>query len=300
MNDLPFSLGFKLSLGWREQQMRGQLPPAKGEVYDLLRRRGFDYFEFGVGACKEQDEVLLIHREAAACAECGLGIALHPYLAGPDNPAVFGETAESAGALESVLAAASTAGSISGGPVALVLHPAEWRYEPDTEDLAAARRRLLTRSQDFFAALAECAVALHPQAQPVVEHQVPPAPGERVLRIGDTYAELLEVVAGTDLGICWDTGHYLLSVERHGQAERPPVEFLRRVEVVHLHDVVAGRDHSLISLQSDRLRDYVQMLLGSGFRGNVTLEYSGEAIRSGGSFERVIAESVEVLKAWTS
>lgn len=294
----PFALGFKLVLGWREQQGQGQLPAPKGDLYEALRSSGFDYFEFSVGPCQAPAEVALLMREAAACRGAGLFIALHPYLGLPHNPAFFGERPEPLAALESVLAAAGSAGQ-PGRPVRVVLHPAELSYGDGAADLPALRRGLLERSRGFFAAAVERLAGSPSGVRVVVEHQVPPAPREAVIRIGDTYAELLEVVAAVDLGLCWDTGHYLLSVQRRGQDPLPPDAFLRRVELVHLHDVTSAQwDHQVIRRGSAPLRRYVQLLCQAGFNGGVTLEYSAEAIRSAGSFERVIADSLDALSAW--
>jgi sugar phosphate isomerase/epimerase len=183
--------------------------------------------------------------------------------------------------------------------VRVVLHPAELPYGDGAADLPALRRGLLERSRGFFAAAVERLAGSPSGVRVVVEHQVPPAPREAVIRIGDTYAELLEVVAAVDLGLCWDTGHYLLSVQRRGQDPLPPDAFLRRVELVHLHDVTSAQwDHQVIRRGSEPLRRYVQLLCQAGFSGGVTLEYSAEAIRSAGSFERVIADSLDALSAW--
>jgi sugar phosphate isomerase/epimerase len=291
------SLGFKLGLGWREQQRNGELPPLKGGLYALLQRSGFGYCEFGVGACADPGEQPLLRHESQACRDCGLGVALHPYLPPPYNPAFFGVTPQSCEVVGLVLRAASTAVRITGRPAHLNLHPAESAYEPASDDPQSLRVELLRRSQLFFAALQQAA-RRHPQVRPVAEHQVPPAPQERIIRVGDTWPELLRVVEGTALGLCWDTGHYLLSVERHGQGERPPAEFVSRVGAVHLHDVVEGADHCVISAGSSRLRDYVGQLLGSGFTGGITLEYSARAIRAAGSFERVVEGSLDALSRW--
>lgn len=298
MSQFPVSLGFKLSLGWQEQQRLGLLPSFDGDLYVFLCRNGFDYFEFGAGACSDEGEIALLRQEAVACADGGLGVALHPYLAGAANPASFGESSESLTALESVLRAAAVAADVCGRRVPVVLHPAECSYEGDEIGGALFRSQLLRRSRLFFSEVAKRATASHESVEPLVEHQVPPSPGERTMRIGDTYAELLEVVAGSGLGICWDTGHYLLSVQRHGQEETPPDEFLWRVGHVHLHDVVAGRDHCVIAPTSRWLRDHMRMLQQRGFSGGVTLEYSADAIQSVGTFERLVGDSVEALSSW--
>jgi sugar phosphate isomerase/epimerase len=295
--NLSCSLGFKLALGWREQQQEGELPPYDGDLFPFLLRSGLDYLEFSVGACRDQREISLLRQEASACASAGLGVSFHPYLGPPHNPALFGEGPQPLAALDAVLAAASMASEVTGGLTRLVVHPAEMSHGSAHADPAALRRTLIARSQAFFAA-AEERLARLPQVRVVVEHQVPPAPGETVIRIGDTYAELLEAVRGTSLGLCWDTGHYLLSVRRHGQSATPPDEFLRRVEAVHLHDVVEGNDHQVISRRSSRLRDYVHILVARGFSGGITLEYSAHAIRAAGSFERVVADSLSALSSW--
>jgi len=297
VTQFPHSLGLKLALGWRDQQKRGQLPPCEGDFYEYLRRSGLDYMEFSVEACLERREVSLLREEALACAEARLAVSLHPYLKPPHNPALFGQAPESLLALEAVLAAGSMVSEVTGCPTRIVLHPAAGSYEVGAADMAALRRPLVAHSQAFFAA-AEERLARLPQVSVVVEHQVPAAPRETVIRIGDTYAELLEVVRDSRLGLCWDTGHYLLSVLRCGQSVMPPEEFLRRVEAVHLHDVVGETDHQIISPRSSRLRDYVLVLIESGFSGAVTFEYSAEAMRAAGSLEGVVSESVAALSSW--
>ncbi len=290
--------GFKLSLDWREQQGLGVLPPFEGDLYAFLREAGFAYLEFGMGACVDERELALLRREAALCREGGLGVALHPYLSGAHNPASFGERPEALSAVESVLGAGSAVAAICGVRVPVVLHPAACSYEGDEQHAAAFRGELLRRSRLFFAEMERRARTAHASVEPVAEHQVPPAPGERVMRIGDTYRELLEVVGVGGLGICWDTGHYLLSVERHGQSERPSDDFLRLVRRVHLHDVVDGQDHRVVSAGSHRLRDYMRLLQERGFSGGTTLEYSAWAIRSAGGLKRAVEKSVAAIAAW--
>ncbi len=292
------SPGFKLSLDWRDQEARGPLPPFQGNLYEFLRRRGFRHFEFGVGACTDRAETGLLQREAAACRAQGLTVCLHPYLSGAQNPAAFGRSGQVSTAMAAILEAAGHVAAICDAPVAVVLHPAESSFDRRGADTADLRRRLFERSQLFLAELERRAAQSGGAIRAVVEHQVPPAPGEDVIRIGDTYAELLDVVSRTGLGLCWDTGHYLLSVRRHGQAERPSEEFLRRVVHVHLHDVIEGEDHRIIAADSARVGRYVGMLCERGFAGGVTLEYSPRAIWSAGGIARAIDRSVEALSAW--
>ena len=296
MHGVPLSLGFKLVLGWRGQVQQGALPEPAPDLYGFLSAAGFAYLEFGTGSCRDPAERALLRREADACAEAGLGVALHPYLWGAENPACYGRSPHVPAALDAMLAAAQEVASVTGRPARLVIHPAAQSYDPSSTSPAELRRTLLERSRHFLQALREQARARCPDVRPAAEHQVPPAPGECVIRIGDTAQELLDVASG--LGICWDTGHYLLSVERHGQSAVPSGEMLRRTEAVHLHDVVDGRDHRLISAESTRLRDYLQMLRAVGFGGGITLEYSVDAIRRAGGIERAASDSVRVLSDW--
>jgi sugar phosphate isomerase/epimerase len=308
MSALPFPLGYKLQLGWREQRRRGELPPVQSgappdrddaqALYRCLRDAGFAHVEFSVGSCRSPAERDRLSRETAACREAGLGVCLHPYLGEDENPAAFGRREASGEAIRSVVEACRGVGALTGRPVGLVVHPAELRHSGRRDGLAELRAELRRRSREFLGELARRAAACGQDVRPFAEHQVPPSPEEPVIRVGDTYEELLRAVEGLGLDLCWDTGHYMLSVARHGQAERPPAEFVRRVGYVHLHDVVAGADHRLISPGSARLRDYVAMLMGAGFSGGVTLEYSAEAMREAGSFEAVVGRSLESLAAW--
>jgi sugar phosphate isomerase/epimerase len=299
VSDFPASLGFKLNLDWREQQNRSELPAFGGDLYALLKSSGFDYFEFSTGLCKDEAELSDLRREVQACAACGLGVALHPYVRIPPYPIGSRETAESGATIESILAAGSMAAAVTGRHAHMVLHAAGTSLDPDAADLSALRPELIQRSQIFFAQLEKRAAEAHPYVRPVVEHHVPPIPewGPMIL-VGDTYTELLEVVAHVSLGVCWDTGHYIESVVHYGQDKYPPEEFLSRVEAMHLHDVVEGMDHRPISADSHLVRDYVRAMLERGFRGGMTLEYGADAIAAAGSFERVISDSTRLLSEW--
>lgn len=297
MKKFPFDLGFKLPLDWRELQRRGTLPSFDGNVYLLLHHIGFDYIEFSTGSCQSDEEISLLRHEADACRENGLRVALHPYLVGLSNSAFFDIEEDCSAALQCIIHAALIT-AVSGKPVSVVLHPAEYSYGAAESDMDAARCMLLTRSKAFFAEIERKANEFHPKVQPLVEHQVPPAAGQRLIRIGDTYEELLDVVADTSLKLCWDTGHYILSTERYGQSKQPPDRFLERVGAVHLHNVVDGRDHQPITEHSHQLKEYIRMLQSNNFNGSLTLEYSMEGITSRGKVLEVLEDSVDILFRW--
>ncbi len=295
MHSLPYRLGFKLALGWRGDCEDGRLPRV-ADLYGLLAGAGFDYFEFGVGTGLDPQEGRILAAEVDACRAAGLAVALHPYLGSGAGPACFEEAPEAAQVLDAALTAAEATAAATGQDVPVVFHPAECAYDASEPDVPALRARLLQASQAFVQE-ADRQSRRRSGVVPVIEHQLPPVPGETVIRIGDTSRELMAVASGTELGLCWDTGHYLLSVERHGQPLRPAGEFVRRVTHVHLHDVVDGIDHCVFTRFSAGPRRLLQLLLDQGFSGRVTLEYSGAAIMATGSFEPVLAASLEALAA---
>jgi sugar phosphate isomerase/epimerase len=291
-----FTLGFKLNLWWRSQQRKGELPPLELDLYAMLADRGFSYFEASVGSCERQGELDLLAAECEGCARWGIGMSLHPYLEPPANPASMGADPRAATSIDSILRAAEYARDAAGSPVRVVLHPASMSFR-DHAEMAGMRQRLFDRSREYIAVTAERAARL-PGVRPMIEHQLATGPQETIIRIGDTYQELLRLVDGLDVGVCWDTGHYLLAVDRHGQARVPSDEFLGRVEHVHLHAVVDGVDHRAIEPDSRCLREYVRMLAAAGFRGSLTLEYSAAAILATGSFKAVLDSSLDVLEVY--
>ncbi len=299
----PERLGMKVPLDWRERRRDGEFPDVEGGPYGLLTRLGFDCVEFSVGVelRGEQPVVAALEREARACREHGLRVALHPGPGALDNALAswFGPTADCQPAVRPVVEVCATAARITGGRVPIVLHPAQLGCRPADVGAEELRSELVRRSGLFFAALERAVREAEPRLRPVAEHQVPPSPEEAIIRIGDTYEELLRVVSGCRLGICWDTGHYILAAERYGQEAVPPAEFVARTAHVHLHDVVAGRDHQVIRPGSGRLAEYVRLLRRHGFDGCVTLEYTENAIAEAGGPKAALTHTLEALRAWT-
>ncbi|MGD2174836.1 MAG: TIM barrel protein [Candidatus Brocadiaceae bacterium] len=300
--DQSLSIGFKLPLDWRARQHRGDLPRLEREVYGFLGGLGFEFVEFSFGLELEGNEAVLelLREEASVCRAHGLGTAIHPGPSELDNltGAWFGPVPECQPGVSPVLQAGSCAARASGGPVTVVLHPAQFAHQPELVEPSDLRREMVRRSALFFAQLERSVAGLDGAVHPVAEHQLPTDPDEPLMRIGDTCEELLQAAAHTRLGLCWDTGHYLLGVERYGQEQPPPERFLRRVTHVHLHDVVEGRDHQPITSEAEHLRTLLGALRGVGFSGGVTLEYAPEGLMAGGGVQPVLRDSVATLSCW--
>jgi len=302
MSPFPTAVGLTLPLDWRARQEQGELPNVSSDVYAYLVGLGFDYCEFRIGGSGEA--LRLLRREAEACQDAGLGIALHPDAEGEVSRRAgwFGERPGAHRGIEPILRAGITAAEVTARPINAVVHPAQFVFDsPPPKDGAEFRAELVRRCRLFFAELDDRASELPgPAVRVLVEHQLPTKPGENVVRIGDTCAELLDVVADCGLGLCWDTGHFILSIDRHGVPEQPPDEFVRRVRHVHLHDVVAGEDHYPISSRSHRLMRYLQMLREVGSDVAITLEYALRGMMAAGGFKRVLPESMAVLHDWVA
>jgi len=291
-------VGFKLPLGWRDDPAWGEISRAVGGILPYLAQRGFSYVEYSASDFGVLQEVRAVREAAAACADLGLRLALHPYLEPAVNAARYSRGPQCRRAIDRVMHEAHVAADTVGQRVVVVFHPAASVLGPGDTDSAAVRKELMEQSRLFLAELAMWVRSLAPGVLVVVEHQVPPYPGESVVRIGETYVELLEAVRGTDLPLCWDTGHYLLSVDVHGQPAEPSDEFVRRVAHVHLHDVVEGDDHRPITPDSHRVAGYMRTLWNSGFDGGITLEHGLETIRNAQGLERIVEESLDLLGSW--
>jgi sugar phosphate isomerase/epimerase len=221
MGTCKVQIGCKLPLGWQSADDWPDLA-RRANFLSHLGEMGFDYVEFGVGSLESADERHRLQEQAGACGEAGLGMALHPYMGGRAKIAGFERGPQCRRALGRLLEAAAEATEQVPGTVTLVFHPAEDDYDPAARPLPEVRSELLRTSRLFARELENRISALDRGVLAALEHQVPPAPGENLVRTGDTAEELLQVVEGTDLPLCWDTGHYLLSMDRHGQPARPP------------------------------------------------------------------------------
>ncbi len=299
---LPFSLGLKLPLEWRDAVARGLLPAVPSDPYGLLARLGFSHVEFGTALAlgHEEPAMALVRAEAAECRACGLAVALHLGPTGREELAAAwfthpGLPEAAAGAVVRVAAAAAEA---AGGPVAVVMHPAQLALSHEAPSDESARARLTAASGAFFALAAGHADRSGAGVRVVAEHQLPPDPGEPLVRVGDRLGELVELADAGGVGICWDTGHWLLAAARYGGAPTPGAHYLERVAHVHLHDVVDGRDHRPVARESGMLREFVGLLVERRFSGGVTLEYAPDVFAGGTEARAVLQRSLEALAGW--
>jgi sugar phosphate isomerase/epimerase len=290
-------IGAKLPLQWRSSGDLSDILPSRAP-YIHLSDLGFDYLEFGVGGMESGDDRELLREETLRCRAAGLGLSLHPYLSGPAKIARFERGPECRQALDRLLGAAADAAENLDGQVTMVFHPAEETYDPAVRSAQEMRKELLRISRRFASALQRRLKGIRARVSAALEHQVPPTPEEYLIRTGDTAEELLRVVAETDLPLCWDTGHYLLAVERHDQPVSPPPEFRGRVAHLHLHDVVEGRDHRPLTEGSRQIRLWIERLLDNGFSGRMTLEYEPDAVAEYGGLDRVARRSLRLLRHW--
>ena len=259
----------------------------------------------------------------------GLAVYVHPYTHGPANPS---ECAEDNGgtphaAFRQVADAVAQLAERAGGPVVLTYHAAEHpgespaegphqagnrgaassagaTYQGETRPAESWRQTLLERSVRFFdlgfryCEKLDCGILL------VSETQLPPSVGSPRIRIGDRPEEVLRTLGGRSYGACWDSGHYLLSVERVGVAPDPGDDFVRVVTHMHIHDVVDSVDHRPLTPGSRNVARYVKRAVDAGGVNSITLEYDyrlDENAPGATQSERILAhlrKAVELVRTW--
>ncbi len=299
-HDLPSPVGFKMPLGWRESQKWDQLSDPYNDLLAQFAAWGLSHVEFSTGGCREQSERERARSEGEACAARGLRTNLHPYMDDGEDACRYGADDRCEEAMDCVIDTAGHAARQCGEECVIVFHPGSSELPPEPSKQDERRARMLERAERYLAALEDRLKEKQELVRAVVEHQVPPGREEALMRVGDTFEELLQVVRGTGLGLCWDTGHYLRSVDVYGQAEQPPDEMFDRTEYVHLHDVVDGADHRPVTSDSTRPRLLLQELWQRGYTGPVTLEYHEEPILQRGGLEKTVRTTLDTLSAWAA
>jgi sugar phosphate isomerase/epimerase len=203
---------------------------------------------------------------AHACCQSGLTVSLHPYTEfSPCNSAYFEKCESHCRKFHSrVFAAAAEIARHQKARVVVNIHAAAGSGDDD-------RRTLVNRSIEFFKWAKEWCRENVPRVRPVVELQFRPYAGENIIRIGDSYQELYEIVEASGVDACWDFGHAYMNAHRYELPAAPPDHLLSRIAHIHCHDVADSDHHPLVH---DRVpwKVFLQAAVGAGFDGTVILE----------------------------
>jgi sugar phosphate isomerase/epimerase len=264
------------------------------EFFEWLRKAGFGFVEF---SCGDEPRADMIADYARACADAGLGVSLHPYTT-TGSPEGFG-VGPVQELTRGLLDLADRLADIAGRPQRLVLHAGLARTGPYALDYDEA----MARAREYFQWLDEEVREHHPDVLALCETAMPAEPRDNFERLADTWETVLDLVEGTDIGICWDTGHAFLSAAYGKHDEMPPDRFLNRVRHVHMHDVVAGdggagglSDHYPPGEGISPLQEYARLLAGAGYDGWVLFERSAYLYGDRGSLRQALEPGMHMLR----
>ncbi|MHC4702620.1 MAG: sugar phosphate isomerase/epimerase family protein, partial [Planctomycetota bacterium] len=165
---------------------------------------------------------------------------------------------------ERFLSVAAEVSSLQQAPTVVNIHPAAAGSDH-------SRRELVDRSVSFFSWARQWCRQNARQVRVCAELQISPNPDEPIIRIGETYDELLEVVTRSRVRACWDFGHAYMNHLRYGVPLYPSQEFLPHVGHVHCHDV-CGDDHHPLMYDAVPWKEFIPLLIESGYCGGIILE----------------------------
>jgi len=282
-------IGLKLDIGFSRDDVYRQLYGSR-EILPFLRELGVEVVETPVGP---ETETPMLEEHITRCVDAGLKLTLHPYSEGTlFNPALFSreETNHCRMLHEHFFLLAAEAGRRQQCPTLVNIHAA-------AGSSADPRQRLLDRSVAFFLWAHDWCRQNVPDVSVAVELQMSPDVGEPRQRIGDRYEELLEVSIASEALACWDFGHAYWNAKRHGWPLYPPQALIPRIRHVHCHDV-HGDDHQPLLYNAVPWKDFLRLLIDSGFDDRIILEVPpSEFLRAGGI--DTLTASLQALRAWT-
>jgi sugar phosphate isomerase/epimerase len=260
--------------------------------FNWLVGEGFGFVEL---ACGDEPRVERLLGYARAASDAGLGVSLHPYTR-EGSPEGFG-----VGPVQEVnaqfLDLAERLADIAGQPQRLVLHAGLAGTGPYAAEYGEAARR----AHEFFQWLDEEVSSHRKRVLPLCETAMPAEPADDFERLADTWQTVLEMVGGTQIPVCWDTGHAYLSALRGKHDEMPPPGFVQRVRHVHLHDVKqegedAYSDHHPPGQGMSPLGDYARQLAASGYEGWILFERSAHLYSDRMSLRESLADGMQMLR----
>jgi sugar phosphate isomerase/epimerase len=279
-------IGLKLDIGFAHEEVYRRLYGSR-DILPFLRELGFGAVETPVGPGTDLDR---LREHIACCAGADLKVSLHPYSeATIFNVAYFSPEADNPCRQmhERFLSIAAEAARMQQLPTIVNLHGAAAGSDE-------AREHLLSRSIAFFTWAGQWCRDNALEVVVTVELQMSPDPGEPRQRIGDTYAELLEVATQSDVGVCWDFGHAFWNTRRFGWPIKPPKALLKRIVHVHCHDASTEDHHPLVH-GAVPWREFIGLLLKQGFDGRVILEVPPDQFLRAGGIDSLI-DSAKALK----
>lgn len=278
-------IGFKLDLDFDRSEAYQRLFVG-GNVPVQLRELGIQAVELPLGPASDLAEVA---DKAHHCRSVGLRVSFHPYTEGHEaNPANFeGPTSVPAMVHERFLELAADLSRDQGETIVNV-HPAaaaaDW----------APRMKLLDRSVHFFSWANGWCAKHASDVRPVAELQVEPDQGEELIRIGDTPAELAQVVERSGSAACWDIGHSEWNNRRFGTPKHPSEELWKQIAHVHCHDVGDG-DHRVLRRRGDtHWRRFLERLSETDYAGTVVIEVAPRTFLDVGGL-RALEESIAAV-----
>ncbi|MBP8912071.1 MAG: sugar phosphate isomerase/epimerase [Phycisphaerae bacterium] len=280
-------IGLKLDIGFAHEEIYRRLYGSR-DILPFLRELGFGAVETPVGPGTDLDR---LREHIACCAGADLKVSLHPYSeATIFNVAYFSPEADNPCRQmhERFLAIAGEAARMQKCPTVVNLHGAAGGSDE-------AREQLLSRSIAFFTWAGRWCKDHAPEVVVTVELQMSPDPGEPRQRIGDTYAELLDVATQSGVGVCWDFGHAFWNTRRFGWPIKPPRALLKRIVHVHCHDASTEDHHPLVH-GAVPWRDFIGLLLKQGFDGRVILEVPPDQFLRAGGVDSLI-DSAKALNS---
>ena len=291
------NVGMKLDHDYQQAEPYQKLFEGICDPLAAIRDLGMTFVEYPMRMDWEEDFCRRLVEENLAR---GLRTHFHPYVQQELNPACFEDADGNAcrANLERILDFCEWTSKAQGSTCVLIFHGAA---NPLTRGLPIeneSRAYYLEHTQMFFKWLDKAVADRGCDVLPVSEYQLP-AVDDPFFRIGETFDEVMKTVEGTDIGLCWDTGHAFLGVERLGMPVYPPQEFIDKVQHVHLHDVVDGKDHRPIVYDGIPVEEHLRALKEAGFDRDINLELTAQAIMEAGGFRAVMARCIErIRKAW--
>ena len=281
-------VGIKLDIGFATAEPYRQLYGER-RILEYLRDLGTQAVETPVGPETEDDA---LRKHARQCCEAGLLLSFHPYSeATLFNPASFstGDDNPCRQVHERLLVIAAKVAQHQESETIVNIHPAAGPRH-------LARATLIDQSVRFFEWAQQWCRANAPAVHPVAELQIRPNPGEPIRRVGDNYAELLEIVERSGCDVCWDLGHAYMNTKRFGLPLDPPAGLLARVAHVHCHDA-HQEDHQPLIMRNVPWRRFLGDLAEIGFDSTVILEVPPQNFSAAGGPQDV-SRSIRALREY--